>query len=155
MSQARHNISEAAGGNTSSGAPDTPEPAMQVVYDGECPFCSRYVRMIRLKDVVGDIELIDARNKDHPLVRHLREQGYDLDDGMAVAYQGAIHHGADALNMLTVLSTRSHAFNSLMKLFFTVPGMARFFYPAMRLGRNIALRLKGSSKLARYYAGDE
>ena len=32
-----------------------------IIYDGECPFCSRYVKLMRLEETIGDIRLIDAR----------------------------------------------------------------------------------------------
>ena len=32
------------------------------IYDGDCPFCSKYVRLIQLKNTVGDVELINARS---------------------------------------------------------------------------------------------
>jgi predicted DCC family thiol-disulfide oxidoreductase YuxK len=34
---------------------------MVLVYDGECPFCRNYVRLMSLRKAVGDIELVDAR----------------------------------------------------------------------------------------------
>ena len=32
-----------------------------LVYDGDCPFCSAYVRFVRLRDAVGTVHLVDAR----------------------------------------------------------------------------------------------
>ena len=32
-----------------------------LLYDGECPFCTRYVHYTRLKDAAGAVRLIDAR----------------------------------------------------------------------------------------------
>jgi predicted DCC family thiol-disulfide oxidoreductase YuxK len=34
---------------------------MAIVYDGECMFCTRYVTLMGLRDLVGDVELVDAR----------------------------------------------------------------------------------------------
>ena len=33
---------------------------MVVVYDGECPFCRNYVKLMWLRKAVGDVELVDA-----------------------------------------------------------------------------------------------
>lgn len=42
----------------SSAAPPGP---VEVVYDGECPFCASYVALLRLRERVGEVRLIDAR----------------------------------------------------------------------------------------------
>ena len=63
-----------------------------LVYDGECPFCSRYVRLLRLRAAVGAVELVDART-DHPMVSYLYDLGIDLDEGMALVQDNVIAHG--------------------------------------------------------------
>ena len=127
-----------------------PQTAISIIYDGACPFCSTYVRMIRLGDVVdGDIELISARDSDHHLVRELLDHDYDLDAGMAVIYQDEIYHGAEALNMLTLISTRSDFFNRLMKLLFSNRRTTRIAYPFLRAMRTIAVTLKGKPNISK------
>ena len=37
---------------------------MEIFYDGQCPFCRRYVRLLELRSEIGDIALIDARSDD-------------------------------------------------------------------------------------------
>lgn len=123
------------------------EPAMTIIYDGACPFCSTYVRLIRLKEAVGEVELVSARDTDHSLVRELLDNAYDLDAGMAVIYQGEIYHGAEAVNMLTLISTRSGFFNRLMKMLFSGKRTTRIAYPFLRLMRNIAVALKGKPRI--------
>ncbi len=39
---------------------------MVVVYDGECPFCRNYIRLMSLRKAVGDVELVDAELKPRP-----------------------------------------------------------------------------------------
>lgn len=120
---------------------------MRIIYDGACPFCSSYVRMIRLRDAVGDIALINARETDNTIVRELLDNGYDLDAGMAVIYKGEIYHGAEALHMLTLISTRSGFFNRLTKLIFSHKRLTRLAYPFLRLMRTIAVTLKGKPRI--------
>lgn len=122
-------------------------PAMRIIYDGACPFCSTYVRMIRLKEAVGDIALISARDTDNAIVRELLDNGYDLDAGMAVIYKGEIYHGAEAVHMLTLFSTRCGVFNRLMKLMFSSKRVTRLAYPLLRLMRTIAVTLKGKPRI--------
>ena len=33
-----------------------------IVYDGDCPFCSRYVALVRLREAVGQVVLANARD---------------------------------------------------------------------------------------------
>ena len=54
-----------------------------LLYDGECPFCSRYVVHVRLRAAIGPVMLANAR--EHPaLVEEVRRLGYDVDEGMVL-----------------------------------------------------------------------
>jgi predicted DCC family thiol-disulfide oxidoreductase YuxK len=118
-----------------------------VVYDGQCPFCSTYVRYARLCDAVGPVELVDARSGG-PMVEEAIRAGLDLDEGMVLKYGGQLYHGADCLNMLSLLSSRSGLFNRLMAFAFARPGVAHVAYPALRAGRNATLKLLGRGQIA-------
>lgn len=122
-----------AGGST--------EPAL-VVYDGECIFCQNYVRMLRLKDSVGKVELVDARSDD-PRVRDLLARGYDLDEGMVFSYRGRIYHGSDAVNALALLASPSTLFNKLNASILSRPATARLLYPWLKAGRRLTLWVRG------------
>ena len=52
---------------------------MDIVYDGECPFCRNYVRFMELRKAVGNVDLVNARTP-HPAVWKLVELGYDLNE---------------------------------------------------------------------------
>jgi len=130
--------------STPSTSADT--PAVTIVYDGECPFCSRYIGLLRLRDAVGPVRLIDARSHD-PAVARLQQAGFDLNEGMVVEYAGRIHHGADGLNLLALLSTGSGTFNRLNAAAFRSTTASKLLYPALRLGRNLTLRALGRRKI--------
>lgn len=117
-----------------------------LLYDGECPFCSSYVRYVRLSEAVGPIRMLDAR-AGGPEVERARALGFDLDEGMLLHLDGQDHHGAECLNRLALLSTPSGAFNRVNAWLFRRPGLARLVYPALRAGRNVTLRLLGRSRL--------
>jgi len=131
----------------SPAGPATLESAQVIlVYDGECPVCSAYVRYLRLKASAGTVQLINARDGG-PWVDSVRTQGLDLDEGMALYYGGVWYHGADCIHMLALLSTPSGAFNRLNALVFRSTRVARVMYPVLRAGRNLLLRLLGRAPL--------
>jgi predicted DCC family thiol-disulfide oxidoreductase YuxK len=125
----------------------TNTPGIAIVYDGKCPFCTRYARLLRLRETAGPVRLIDARSGDQ-LVAALTAAGYDLDQGMAAQYGGRIYYGDECVHLLSLLSTPSGAVNRLMKALFSTPRLSRVFYPVMVFGRNATLRFLGHRKIA-------
>ena len=117
-----------------------------LIYDGDCPFCRRYVQLVRLRKAVGDIVLVDAR-AGGPAVERARAEGFDLDEGMVLYLGEAAYHGADCLNRLALMSSRSDLFNRLTAGLFSRPRVARVAYPVLRAGRNAVLRLLGRPRL--------
>jgi len=117
-----------------------------IVYDGECPFCSRYVAMVRLRDSLGRVELVDAR-KGGPLVDEVLAAGLDLNEGMVLKLDGRFYHGDACIHMLALLSTPSTRFNRLNAAVFRSPTASRLLYPVLRARRNAVLRLLGRSRI--------
>jgi predicted DCC family thiol-disulfide oxidoreductase YuxK len=120
--------------------------ALVLVYDGECPVCSAYVRYVRVKESVGRVILVNARDGG-PWVEQVVRAGLNLDDGMVLIYGGRLYHGADCVHMLALLSSRSGLFNRVNAVAFKYPGIARILYPPLRAGRNLLLRLLGRKPL--------
>ncbi len=121
---------------------DTPDSDLWVVYDGECPFCSSYVLLYRLREQAKRVHLIDARSA-HPILDEVRREGLNLDEGMAVKFSGRFYHGAAAMNILAILGSNAGLFNRLNRSLFRHPRLARFLYPILVRGRWIVLRLLG------------
>ena len=126
--------------------PDPAQDELWVVYDGECPFCSSYVRLYRLREVAGPVHLIDAREP-HAILDEVREHGFDLDDGMVVKAAGRFYHGAAAMQILAILGSGSGLFNALNRAVFRHPRLARALYPFLVRGRLVTLRLLGRRTL--------
>ncbi len=124
----------------------TDSPGAIVIYDGECPFCSRYVRMLRLRETVGRVQLLNARDGG-PEVEAALARGLDLDEGMVLLMDGKYFHGDDCIHRLALLSTGSGAFNRLNAAIFRSERLSRLLYPVLRAGRNSVLALLGRQKI--------
>jgi predicted DCC family thiol-disulfide oxidoreductase YuxK len=122
------------------------KPRAWIIYDGQCPFCSRYVQLVRLRDSLGGVALVDAR-KGGPLVDEVRSAGADLDEGMVLKMDGRLYQGEDCVHMLALLSTPSGLFNRTNAAIFRSRRASKLLYPLLRAGRNAALRLLGRSKI--------
>jgi len=123
--------------------------SIYVVYDGDCPFCSHYVKMIRLREALGKVSLVNAREEDHAIVKLVRERGVILDQEMALVMNGRIYSGPDCINRLALMSTKSTWFNKLNATIFSSPRFAAFTYPVLRAGRGLALKLLGRQMMGR------
>lgn len=124
------------------------QQGIEIVYDGDCTFCTSYVQLLRLRSQVGQVALIDARSGD-ARVAAVRAAGLDLDEGMAVRYGGQFYHGPDAVWLLATLSEPAGPLRALLRRCLRDSRRARFIYPYLVIGRNLALRLRGKQPLAR------
>lgn len=117
-----------------------------IYYDGDCPFCTSYVGLIRLRDAVGPVDLVNLRES--PALREeLSGAGFDLDLGMVVDLDGKRVGGADATHLLATLSTDSDFFNRLNRAVFAKPLLSATIYPVLRSGRWLTLFLLGRSTI--------
>ena len=112
---------------------------LRIFYDGECPFCSRYVNMLRLAKS-GEVQLVDLR-EDAATRTELEDLGFDLDEGMVVEDEGRRYGGSDAVAYLAPLTTPLDMVNRINRAAFSRPYLARILYPLLRSGRWLALFL--------------
>ncbi|WP_245890355.1 DCC1-like thiol-disulfide oxidoreductase family protein [Roseovarius confluentis] len=117
-----------------------------LLYDGECPFCSRYVELVRIRDAVGPLRLINARDGG-PEVDEVKARDLDLDEGMVLKMSGKLYHGQDCIHALSLLSSPEGAFNRFNAWVFRSKTRAGLLYPVLRAGRNTTLRLLGRKKM--------
>jgi predicted DCC family thiol-disulfide oxidoreductase YuxK len=118
------------------------------IYDGECPVCNYAAHALRIRQAVGNLHLINAREeKQHPLINEVNKKGLDLDEGMVIFYQDNFYHGQDALHLMGLIGSDSGWFNKANAFLFRSKPLAKFCYPALRGIRNTLIRLKGASKI--------
>ncbi len=118
----------------------------RIIYDGDCPFCSSYVELLRLRETFGKVELINAREC-RELVEELAGQNMNLDDGMVLVLNGEYYHGSECIHRLALLATASNTFNRINRLIFERKGLAAVLYPILRAGRNLSLKILGVKKI--------
>lgn len=113
--------------------------SLTIIYDGQCPFCSAYVRHARLQEQ-AEVTLVNAREVPE-LVAGLAREGIDLDTGMVVTLDGARYHGAAAMHVLASLTTPVGVWNRMNAWLFGSTRRAHIVYPWLRHGRGAVLWL--------------
>jgi len=126
--------------------PALSETPLLLVYDKECPACNNYCQMVRIRDSVGKLELIDAR-EDTPILREITEAGLDIDHGMVLKMGDTLFYGPDAIHALALISSRSGIFNRLVYWVFKSKAVSAVLYPVLRFGRSILLKLLRKTKI--------
>ena len=117
-----------------------------LVYDGECPVCKRYALYLDVRDAVGELALVDARDGG-ALVEEIGNLPCDLNDGMVLKMDGRYYFGSDAFHMLALLSGRGRVFGVVNRLLFGSRPAARIAYPLLVAGRRALLRLMGIPRI--------
>ncbi|MFT4729770.1 MAG: putative DCC family thiol-disulfide oxidoreductase YuxK [Granulosicoccus sp.] len=117
-----------------------------VYYDGQCPFCSRYMQLYRLRQGDKELVLINVRN-DVATLAEFTAMGLDIDNGMVVQLDDIRYTGAKAMEVLALVSSPSNYFNRINRWVFSKPQLAKLLYPILVACRNLTLLLLGRSKI--------
>ncbi len=117
-----------------------------LVYDKECPACNYYCNLARIRESVGNLVLVDARDGG-PLMDEITAAGLDIDQGMVLKVGDKLYYGADAIHSLSLMSTRSGLFNRLSYYFFRSEKVSAVSYPVLRSCRNLLLKFLRKSKI--------
>jgi predicted DCC family thiol-disulfide oxidoreductase YuxK len=110
-----------------------------LVYDEECPLCDAYCRVVRLRESVGELRLVNAR-EDSAVMQEITRRGLDIDQGMVLKVDGVLYYGADAIHALPLMSSASGVANRINHWIFRSRSRSRFLYPVLRAGRNLFLK---------------
>jgi len=112
-----------------------------LVYDGQCPFCSRYSRYVRLRSK-WNLELLDARLHED-MVRELLADGYDIDKGMILIVDSQVYHGSQAVVALMALSKDKFWYDILVRTVFRFRVFTNVIYPIILFVRQGTLKVLG------------
>jgi len=128
-------------------------PEILLVYDKECPACDTYCQIVKIRETVGDLQLIDAREKSEVL-EEITQLGLDIDQGMVLKMGGQLYYGSDAMHALALISSRSDLLNLINYWIFKSKSVSSWLYPVLRLFRNLLLKMLGKTKINNLGAPD-
>ena len=117
-----------------------------LVYDKECPACNSYCQVVRIRETVGALKLVDARESS-AVMDEITAQGLNIDQGMVLKMGGRLYYGSDAIHAMALISSRSGIFNRLNYWMFKSPVLSRLLYPVFRFFRNLLLKLLRKTKI--------
>lgn len=116
---------------------------VSIVYDGKCPVCRHLVAASRLRERAASLELVDARTMPVDQVQGCNLTDLNFDEEFAVVVDGLVHHGADGAHVLALLTQPSGIGFRVFRCLVSGPRRARIFYPVLRAGRGLLLRMLG------------
>ncbi|PKG99754.1 hypothetical protein CXF95_08105 [Paraglaciecola sp. MB-3u-78] len=117
-----------------------------LVYDTECPACNAYCQVVRIKESVGDLRIVDAR-KNSEVMNEITAQGFDIDQGMVLKMGDQFYYGSDAIHRLALISSRWGIFNRFNYWMFKSKDLSNILYPPLMFFRNLLLKILGKTKI--------
>jgi len=117
-----------------------------LVYDKQCPACNFYCQLVRIRETVGELRLVDAREPG-TIMDEITAAGLDIDQGMVLKLGGRLYYGTDAIHMLSLIGSRSGFFNRLNYWVFRSSTIAQIVYPVLRFFRNLLLKILRKTKI--------
>ena len=117
-----------------------------LVYDKDCPACDNYCQVVRIRESIGELKIINARESSEVL-EEITQLGLDIDQGMVLKMGGVIYYGADAIHTLALISSRSGVFNRMNYWLFKSKRVSAVLYPLLRSFRNLLLKMLGKTKI--------
>ena len=97
---------------------------------------------MRLRETIGPVSLINARDGGAAVDRLLAER-YDLNEGMVVIFGGKVYCGEDAVTFIASMTQAPSFLAKAIAVALRDRKRAEFFYPLMKAGRRLTLRLLG------------
>lgn len=117
-----------------------------LAYDEECPICDAYCHMVRIRDSIGTLKLVNARDAGEAM-NEITLRGLDIDQGMVLKVDDVLYYGSDAIFALASMSSASGPLNRMNHWLFRSRARARILYPVLRVGRNLLLKVMRKAKI--------
>jgi predicted DCC family thiol-disulfide oxidoreductase YuxK len=113
-----------------------------IYYDGDCPLCRSYSRMLHLREIAGRVGLVNLREAPEAVER-FRAVGLNVDEGFVVEADGRLYHGPDAIHALALMTEPNGFFGKVNASIFKRPRLAGAIYPLLVRGRAVLLSMLG------------
>ena len=117
-----------------------------LVYDRECPACNAYCQVVNIRESVGDLRIVDAR-EDSEIMKEITAQGLDIDQGMVLKIGDQLYYGADAIHALALIGSRAGMLNRMNYWIFKSKTASSVLYPILRFFRKLLLKILGKTKI--------
>ena len=112
------------------------------IYDGECPFCNHFAKLLEFKSSIPSLQIINGRENLEQLTE-LYKKGYDLNKGAILIRNGKIKHGADAISLIcSELNEPNDSLLEILRIIFISNKRSKLLFPFLLWGRRILLTLK-------------
>ena len=109
-----------------------------IIYDGECPVCSAYIKISIIKKTYGEVRLINARNESE-IIFFLKNLKLDINEGIVVFFNDKLYYASDAMNILAILGSNVKYLSKFINFFFKNKIFCNFIYPLLKFGRRCLL----------------
>lgn len=117
-----------------------------VIYDKQCPACDLHCTLVRIRESVGRLILVDARDGG-PIMEEITARGWDIDQGMVVKVGRELYYGSEAIHVLALMGTRGGIFNRIAYWSFRSRWVSKVLYPVLKACRNLLLKILGVTKI--------
>jgi len=117
-----------------------------LIYDKQCPLCDNYYRMTSIKEAVGELVLVNAR-EESGIMAEITNAGLDIDKGMVLKIQDDLFYGSHAMHVLSLISSKKRYFNKINHWFFRSKHFSNIAYPILRSLRNALLKILKKEKI--------
>ena len=113
------------------------------LYDGECPFCNHFARLIELKSSIPSLTICDGR-KNLAKLSILYKKGYDLNKGAILLIDEKIYHGSEAINWICCqIKEADDSLLDFLRIIFKSKKRSNLIFPLLLWARRLSLTLKG------------
>ena len=111
---------------------------LNIYYDGDCYFCTRYTKFLDLKKKFGTVNLISVR-ENIEVLNKFAKLNIKINNGMVVEYQGKILFGDEAFKFLNISTNNKNIFSHFLILIAKSKILNKIFYNTLVFLRYIFL----------------